>query len=174
MRVEVVRGDITEQDVDVVVNAANSSLLGGGGVDGAIHRAAGPDLLATCSELRRTSHVNGLPTGDVVATSGFGLPARWIVHTVGPVRWKHADGGAALLASCHHRALEAASDLRARTIAFPAISCGAYGWSADDAAPIAVAAVRAHAATHPETTVELVRFVVFDDDAYAAFTRACG
>ena len=174
MRIEVVRGDITEQDVDVVVNAANSSLLGGGGVDGAIHRVAGPDLLAACRELRRTSHVDGLATGGAVATSGFGLPASWIVHTVGPVRWEHADGGADLLAACHRHSLDIASDLRARTIAFPAISCGAYGWTADDAAPIAVAAVRTHAAAHPETTVELVRFVVFDDDAYAAFTRACG
>ena len=173
MRVEVVRGDITRQDVDALVNAANSSLLGGGGVDGAIHRAAGPDLLVACRELRRTTHPDGLPTGEAVATIAGDLPARWVIHTVGPRRWEHADGGALLLASCHRRSLEVADALGVSSVAFPAISCGAFGWSAAAAAPLAVAAVRDFADEHPATTVTLVRFVLFDPDSHAAFAGAC-
>lgn len=173
MRVEVVRGDITRQDVDALVNAANSSLLGGGGVDGAIHRAAGPDLLVACRELRRTTHPDGLPTGEAVATIAGDLPARWVIHTVGPRRWEHADGGALLLASCHRRSLEVADALGVSSVAFPAILCGAFGWSTDAAAPLAVAAVQAYAHAHEATTIELVRFVLVDPDAHAAFADAC-
>ena len=172
MRIEVVRGDITRQDVEAVVNAANSSLLGGGGVDGAIHHAAGAALREACRDLRRTSHPDGLATGDAVATVAGDLPARWVIHTVGPRRWEHPDGGAHLLASCHRRALEIADDLQATSVAFPAISCGAFGWAAADAAPLAIAAVRDFADAHPNSTVTLVRFVLFDPDTHAAFRAA--
>jgi O-acetyl-ADP-ribose deacetylase (regulator of RNase III) len=154
MRVEAVLGDITAQTVDAVVNAANSSLLGGGGVDGAIHRAAGPELLDACRAL------GGCPTGEARATPGFGLPARWVIHTVGPV-WRGGDAGEAeLLASCYRRSLEVAEELGARSVAFPAISTGVYGYPADRAAAIAVDTIRSVAAT---TSVELVRLVAFDD-----------
>lgn len=172
MRLEAVRGDITRQDVDAIVNAANSTLLGGGGVDHAIHRAAGPGLLAACADLRRTTHPAGLPAGDAVTTPGFDLPAAWVVHTVGPQHWEHADGGVALLAACHTRSLAACDAVGATTVAFPAISCGAYGWSAREAAPIAVAAVRSYADAHPDSGVTLVRFVLFNDDALDAFADA--
>ena len=173
MRVEAVRGDITGQQVDVIVNAANGSLLGGGGVDGAIHRAAGPSLLDECRQLRRTSYPDGLATGDAVATGAGNLPSRWVIHTVGPRQWEHEDGGATLLASCHRRSLEVAAGLGAASMAFPAISCGAFGWRAQDAAPVAVAAVRAFATDHASTSVTLVRFVLFDPDSHAAFADAC-
>ena len=142
MLIEAVLGDITTQDVDVVVNAANSSLLGGGGVDGAIHSAAGPELLAACRELRRTSLPDGLPVGDAVATPGFGLRARWVVHTVGPDRHR-GQTDPALLASCFTRPLDLAADLGATSVAFPAVSAGVYGWAVDDVARVAVGAVRA-------------------------------
>ena len=173
MHVEAVRGDITRQQVDVIVNAANGSLLGGGGVDGAIHRSAGPSLLSECRRIRLTTHPDGLPDGDAVATGAGNLPSRWVVHTVGPRRWEHEDGGAALLASCHRRSLEVADGLGATGIAFPAISCGAFGWTAQEAAPIAIAAVRTFAAGHPSSSVALVRFVLFDPDSHAAFAAAC-
>jgi O-acetyl-ADP-ribose deacetylase (regulator of RNase III) len=172
VRIEAVRGDITSTDVDVVVNAANSGLLGGGGVDGAIHAAAGPELLEECRLLRRTEHVGGLPAGEAVATGAGRLSAAFVVHTVGPKHWEHPDGGRALLASCHRRSLEVTDGLEAASVAFPAISCGVYGWSADAAAPIAVAAVREYAASHPSSTIELVRFVLFSDETLAAFTAA--
>lgn len=136
----VVEGDITRLDVDAIVNAANTSLLGGGGVDGAIHRAAGPGLLAACRRL------DGCETGDAVATGGFDLPARHVVHTVGPV-WRGGDRGEdERLAACYRRSLEVARGLGARTIAFPAISTGVYGFPAERAAGIAVSTVRAHGA----------------------------
>ena len=123
MRIEAVRGDITTERVDVIVNAANSALLGGGGVDGAIHSAAGPALLEECRELRRTSLPEGLPVGDAVATGAGELPARWVIHTVGPNR--HAgQTDPALLASCFTRSLDVAAGLGARTVAFPAVSAG--------------------------------------------------
>lgn len=168
--VEAVRGDITRQQVDAIVNAANSSLLGGGGVDGAIHRAAGPALLEECRRLRETSLVEGLPTGQSIATGAGALPARWVIHTVGPRRWEHGDGGAALLGSCHRTCLDAALEVGARTVAVPAISCGAFGWEPAEAAPIAVAAVRDWA-SHQDG-IDLVRFVLFDDVALDAFQRA--
>src|SRR4249919_1372062 len=131
MRIEAVLGDITEHDVDVVVNAANSSLLGGRGVDGAIHAAAGPELLVACRELRRTTLPDGLPAGDAVATPGFQLPARWVIHTVGPNR--HAgQTDPALLASCFTRSLAVAAQIGATSIAFPAVSAGVYGWDVDE------------------------------------------
>lgn len=169
MRIEAVRGDITTQDVDVVVNAANSSLLGGGGVDGAIHAAAGPSLLAECRELRRTSLPAGLPVGDAVATGAGDLPARWVVHTVGPNR--HAgQTDPALLASCFTRSLDVAAGLGAASVAFPAVSAGVYGWDVREVARVAVGAVRGWSAAHDDAAVALVRFVLFDDAALAAFT----
>lgn len=171
MRIETVGGDITTQRVDAIVNAANSSLLGGGGVDGAIHAAAGPRLLDACRELRRTTLPDGLPVGQAVATPGFELPARWVIHTVGPNR--HAgqtDPG--LLASCFTSSLDVAASLGAGTVAFPAVSAGVYGWDVRVVAGVAVAAVRGWGAGHDESSVELVRFVLFGEAALAAFTDA--
>ncbi|MFE1174115.1 O-acetyl-ADP-ribose deacetylase [Streptomyces sp. NPDC058773] len=158
-----VQGDITEQAVDAVVNAANSSLLGGGGVDGAIHRRGGPEILGECRALRAAQYGRGLPTGQAVATTAGRLPARWVIHTVGPVD-SAAEDRSDLLASCYRESLRVADDLGARTVAFPAISTGVYGWPMEDAARIAVAAVRA-----AETAVEEARFVLFDAPAYEAF-----
>ncbi|AXK89906.1 O-acetyl-ADP-ribose deacetylase [Nocardia farcinica] len=161
--IELVRGDITEQRVDAVVNAANSSLSGGGGVDGAIHRRGGPAILAECRELRATRYPDGLPTGQAVATTAGELPARWVIHTVGPV-WSARQDRSDLLASCYRESLRVADELGATTVAFPAISTGIYGWPMDDGARIAVETVRATA-----TAVETVRFVLFDRAAYEAF-----
>jgi len=157
--VEVTRGDITTQAVDAVVNAANSSLLGGGGVDGAIHRAGGPAILDECRLL------GGCAVGDAKATTGGRLPARWVIHTVGPVWHGGTRGEPADLASCHRRSLEVAGELGARSVAFPAISCGVYGYPAELAAEVAVGAVRDH-------ELDVVRFVLFGDDVYEAFARA--
>jgi O-acetyl-ADP-ribose deacetylase (regulator of RNase III) len=165
-RIELARGDITRERVDAIVNAANSSLLGGGGVDGAIHRAGGPAVLAACREIRRTSLPDGLPTGRAVATTGGELPARWVIHTVGPVYAKGEDRSR-LLASCHVESLRVADELGARTVAFPAISTGVYGYPLAEAAPVAIGSVR-----EAMTRVELVRFVLFGEDAFEAFTRA--
>jgi O-acetyl-ADP-ribose deacetylase len=134
-----VQGDITEQDVDAIVNAANSSLLGGGGVDGAIHRRGGPQILRECRALRESDYPHGLPAGSAVATTGGNLPARWVIHTVGPV---YGQGDAELLRSCYRSALEVAHSLGARTVAFPLISAGVYGWPADDAIRQAVTTIR--------------------------------
>jgi O-acetyl-ADP-ribose deacetylase (regulator of RNase III) len=158
-RVEVAQGDITRQQVDAIVNAANASLLGGGGVDGAIHRAGGPQILEECRGL------GGCATGDAKATSGGRLPARSVIHTVGPI-WRGGDAGEAeLLASCHRRSLEVARQIGARTVAFPAISCGVYGYPPELAATVAVDAVRDH-------DLELVRFVLFTGETYRAFAEA--
>ena len=166
MRVECVRGGITQQEVDAIVNAANSSLLGGGGVDGAIHRKGGPAILAECRELRRTSLPDGLSTGQAVATTGGNLPARWVIHTVGPVYAKSQDRSA-LLASCHTESLRVADELGVRSVAFPAISTGIYGYPVDLAAPVAIRAV-----LDARTDVDLVRFVLFDDRTFDAFEAA--
>jgi O-acetyl-ADP-ribose deacetylase len=165
-RVVLLRGDIARQDVDAVVNAANRSLLGGGGVDGAIHSAGGPAILAACRELRRTTWPEGLPTGEAVATTAGDLPARWIIHTVGPVYDRDADPPRAL-AACHTNALRVADELGARTVAFPAISTGVFGYPVAEAAPVAIEAVR-----RADTSVQEVRFVLFDGAALAVFRRA--
>jgi O-acetyl-ADP-ribose deacetylase len=158
MAIELVVGDLTEQDVDAIVNAANESLLGGGGVDGAIHRAGGPDILAESSRL------GGCATGDAKATTAGRLPARWVIHAVGP-RWRGGEKGEPeLLASAHRRALEVARELGARTIAFPAISCGIYGYPAELAAPIAVGAAR-----ELEDEFDLIRFVFLGNDLRETF-----
>ncbi|MER0449181.1 O-acetyl-ADP-ribose deacetylase [Streptomyces sp. Edi4] len=162
-KIVLVRGDITEQVVDAIVNAANSSLLGGGGVDGAIHRRGGPAILAECRALRASQYGKGLKTGQAVATTAGLLPARHVIHTVGPV-YGGGGGDASLLASCYRESLRVAGELGARTIAFPAISTGVYAWPMEDAARIAVQTVQA-----AETSVEEVRFVLFDERAYEAF-----
>ena len=159
-------GDITKQESDAIVNAANGSLLGGGGVDGTIHRAGGPSILAECQEIRRTTHPNGLPTGRAVATTAGDLPARWVIHTVGPV-YRDEQDPAALLASCHVESLRVADELGARTVAFPAISTGVFGYPVAEAAPVAVNAVRGAI-----TKVEEIRFVLFGRDTFEAFERA--
>lgn len=166
--ISLVLGDITEQDVDAVVNAANTALLGGGGVDGAIHRAAGPRLLDACRDLRATSHPAGLPTGHAIATPGFELPARWVIHVVGPV-WSASEEAARrpLLASCYTNALSIADELTAESVAFPAVSAGVYGWPIADAATTAITAVQA-----AHTRVKDVRFVLFGQAAYDAFAAA--
>lgn len=166
-RIEIIQGDITTEDVDAVVNAANSGLLGGGGVDGAIHAAAGPELLAECRELRATSHPNGLPTGQAVITGAGRMPARHVIHTVGPNR--HAgQTDPALLESCFRESLRVADEAGCRSVAFPAISAGVYGWDVDGVARTALTTVRAASTQH----VELVRFVLFDERALDAFERA--
>jgi O-acetyl-ADP-ribose deacetylase (regulator of RNase III) len=161
-----VRGDITEEAVDAVVNAANSTLMGGGGVDGALHRRGGPAILAECRRIREETYPDGLPTGKAVATTGGNLPARWVIHTVGPVYSKGEDRSA-LLASCHIESLKVADEIGARTVAFPAISTGVYGYPLDEAAPVAIRAVR-----EAQTRVEEVRFVLFDEASYQAFQHA--
>ncbi|WP_317230432.1 O-acetyl-ADP-ribose deacetylase [Clavibacter sp. MX14-G9D] len=170
-RLEAVRGDITRQDVDAIVDAANSSLLGGGGVDGAIHRAAGPELLAACRRIRADRLPDGLPAGDAVATPGFRLPARHVIHAVGPV-WSATDDRTAVLASAYRRSIEVAAGLGIRTVAFPAVSAGVYGWPVDDAARVAVAAVRGALAEGRGAGLELVRFVLFSDEVLSAFDAA--
>jgi O-acetyl-ADP-ribose deacetylase (regulator of RNase III) len=165
-RIVLLRGDITEVPVDAVVNAANSSLLGGSGVDGAIHRRGGPEILAGCRALRDGDYPDGLPTGQAVATTAGRLPAGWVIHTVGPV-FTTAEDRSDLLASCHRESLRVADELGATTVAFPAISTGVYGWPMADAARIAVETVRA-----TPTAVTEVRFVLFDTAALAAFERA--
>lgn len=161
-----VRGDITEQEVDAMVNAANSSLMGGGGVDGAIHRKGGPAILEECKRIRAERLPDGLPTGQAVATTAGNLPARWVIHTVGPVYAKREDRSG-LLASCHVDSLRVADELGVRTVAFPAISTGVYGYPVEEAAPVAVEAVRT-----ANTSVEEVRFVLFDQATHRAFSRA--
>lgn len=166
MRITVVRGDITEQRVDAVVNAANSSLLGGGGVDGAIHRRGGPAILEECRALRAGRLSGGLPTGQAVATTGGDLPARWVIHTVGPV---YTDGqdNVALLTSCFRESLRVADELGARTVAFPAISTGVYRYPLDEAAYVSLWTL-----ARTPTSVDEVRVVLFDQKAYDTFDRA--
>jgi O-acetyl-ADP-ribose deacetylase len=159
---EAVLGDITRFSVDAIVNAANQSLLGGGGVDGAIHRAAGQELLAACARLR------GCTTGEVKVTPAFRLPAKWVFHAVGPIWHGGRHGEDDLLASCYRRSLELAREHRVKSIAFPAISTGIYGFPSDRAAGIAVETVQTHA---QDCEVEIVKFVCFDRDTHAIYQR---
>jgi O-acetyl-ADP-ribose deacetylase (regulator of RNase III) len=165
MRVTLEVGDITAQRADAVVNAANSSLLGGGGVDGAIHRRGGPAILAACRELRTSRYPDGLPTGQAVATTAGELPARWVIHTVGPV-YSAAEDRSALLASCYAQSLRVADELGAKVVAFPAVSAGIYGWPHDDAARIALTTV-SRTACH----VQEARFVLFTPGMHTTFSR---
>ena len=157
-----IEGDITRLAVDAIVNAANTSLLGGGGVDGAIHRAAGPELLAACRKL------NGCATGDAKATPGFHLPAKWVFHAVGPVWRGGSHGEDDLLANCYRRCLELAREHSVRTIAFPAISTGVYGFPSERAARIALAAVQTHLAA---SGISQVQFVCFGTETFAIYQR---
>jgi O-acetyl-ADP-ribose deacetylase len=165
-QIVLIQGDITEQHVDAVVNAANSTLLGGGGVDGAIHRRGGPSILAECRQLRASRYPNGLPTGQAVATTAGDLPARWVIHTVGPV-YSDSEDRSELLASCYRESLRVADELGAQTLAFPAVSAGVYGWPLDDAARIAMSTVR-----DTPTRVREARFVLFTASVLDAFRAA--
>jgi len=164
--IELVIGDITDQDVDVVVNAANSSLLGGGGVDGAIHRKGGPEILDACRKLRAGHYGRGLKTGQAVATTAGDLPATWVVHTVGPV-WSSTEDRSVLLADCHRNALGVAAELGARSIAFPAISTGIYRWPILSAAGIALNTITTALPDSP--SIRTVRFVLYDQTSYDIF-----
>jgi len=164
MQIDAVLNDITTARVDAIVNAANSSLLGGGGVDGAIHAAAGPQLLAECRELRRTVLPDGLPVGEAVATGAGALPCRWVIHTVGPNAHR-GQTDPALLRACFTHSLDEAARVGARTVAMPAVSAGVYGWAATEVAREAVSAVR----DWPGTGVDQVRFVLFSEAVLAAF-----
>jgi O-acetyl-ADP-ribose deacetylase (regulator of RNase III) len=164
--ITLVLGDITTQQVDAIVNAANSSLLGGGGVDGAIHRNGGPQILAECRKLRAGHLGGGLPPGQAVATTAGRLPARWVIHTVGPV-YSTREDRSAVLASCYAESLRVAGELGAHTVALPAVSTGIYGWPMDDAARIALTTVR-----EAVSQVTEARFVLFTQDALDVFQRA--
>lgn len=165
-KISLVLGDITEQDADAIVNAANSTLLGGGGVDGAIHRAGGPSILRECTELRATSFKDGLRAGAAVATTAGNLAARWVIHTVGPV-WSDTEDRSHLLSSCYAASLRVAADLGATSVAFPAISTGVYRWPIEDGARLAVEAVQ-----RSDSGPIDVRFVLFSQHAYDAFDEA--
>src|SRR5918997_5056296 len=162
-KITLVQGDLTEQHVDAVVNAAHSSLLGGGGVDGAIHRRGGPTILTECRELRTGHYRDGLPTGQAVATTAGDLPARWVIHTVGPV-YTDSEDRSELLVSCYRESLRVADELGAQTVAFPAVSAGSYGWPVADAARIALTTI----ASTP-TSVREARFVLFSDTVLKTF-----
>jgi O-acetyl-ADP-ribose deacetylase (regulator of RNase III) len=166
VRIEIVEGDITNESVDAIVNAANSSLLGGGGVDGAIHRRGGTAILEACKRLRAERYRDGLPTGHAVATTGGKLAARWVIHTVGPVYARSPDAVGELTA-CHVASLAVADELGARSLAFPAISTGLYGYPIHEAAGVAIRAVLG-----AKTAVERVRFVLFGSEAHSVFLAA--
>jgi O-acetyl-ADP-ribose deacetylase (regulator of RNase III) len=161
--IEILRGDITKLDVDAIVNAANTTLLGGGGVDGAIHRGAGPELLAECRKL------GGCGPGEAKITRGYRLSARFVIHTVGPIWRGGKHGEAQTLANCYRNSLQVAVEKEIRTIAFPAISCGAYGYPIDEAAQIALKTTRELLATND--TIEKVIFVLWSEDIYDAYHR---
>jgi len=163
MRVTLKLGDITRERADAIVNAANSSLLGGGGVDAAIHRRGGRAILAECRELRKARYPDGLPAGQAVATTAGDLDARWVIHTVGPV-YSPREDRSAVLASCYQESLRAADELGARTVAFPAVSAGIYGWPAESAARIALTTV-----SRTPSGLEEARFVLFTEDMLATF-----
>jgi O-acetyl-ADP-ribose deacetylase len=163
-KLEIVQGDITREDTDAIVNAANGSLLGGGGVDGAIHAAAGPGLLAECRAL------NGCETGEAKITQGHNLRARWVIHTVGPVWHGGQHSEPELLASCYRRSLELTERYPIKSVAFPSISTGIYGYPVELAAPIAVREVRSYLASHEH--LDLVRLVCYSDEAYEVYLKA--
>jgi O-acetyl-ADP-ribose deacetylase (regulator of RNase III) len=166
-RVRLLAGDITRVSVDALVNAANSALAGGGGVDGAIHAAGGPSLMAELNE-----RYEGCPTGSSVVTGAGELPARWVIHAVGPI-WRGGDHNeSALLRSAYQSSLQHASGLDARSVAFPAISCGIYGYPLDEAADVALRAVRDWLTDHPGSGIEDIRFVLRGEPVMAAFERA--
>ncbi|HJW00118.1 MAG TPA: O-acetyl-ADP-ribose deacetylase [Arthrobacter sp.] len=173
MRIQVLQGDITARPVDAIVNAANSTLLGGGGVDGAIHRAAGPELVAACRALRNTDLPHGLAVGAAVATPGFRLPARWVIHTVGP---NHRAGqtNRALLVSCFSESLRVADSVGAGSVAFPAVGGGVYGWQGHHVAEAAFDAVSGFGASHPASALELVEFVLFSPGMEEVFKAVFG
>ena len=166
MKITIIKGDITEQDVDGIVNAANTGLRGGGGVDGAIHRAAGPALAEECRKIRETQ--GGCPTGEAVLTGAGDLPAEAVIHTPGPV-WHGGDRGEAeKLAACHRNSLRAAEENGLRSVAFPAISCGVYGYPVEKAARVALETV----ASYESDTLDDVRFVLYGDREYRAYCQA--
>ncbi|MBM3216970.1 O-acetyl-ADP-ribose deacetylase [Candidatus Poribacteria bacterium] len=171
-RIVVRTGDLTAEDTDAIVNAANSSLMGGGGVDGAIHRAGGPQILEECRRIRATTHPDGLPVGEAVSTSGGRLKARYVIHTVGPVWHGGNQGEPELLASCYRNALVEGERLGVQSVAFPAISTGVFGYPADKAAQVAAEAVQDYLAAH--TSPEMVRFVFFGQEAYVVFLANAG
>lgn len=164
-KISVVIGDITKQEVDAIVNAANNTLLGGGGVDGAIHRAAGPELLEECRK------IGGCETGKAVITKGYNLPAEYVIHTVGPVWRGGSHGEAELLASCYKESLKLAVERGIRTIAFPSISTGAYGYPVELAAPIAINTVAEFVDSASSSSIEEVRFVCFHEKTYEIYRR---
>lgn len=173
MELQLSPGDITRTEADAVVNAANHTLMGGGGVDGAIHRAGGSAILAACRTVREEQYPEGLPTGQAVATTAGKLPARWVIHTVGPTYAKTKyEEKAPLLASCYRESLRVAAELGAQSVAFPAISAGIYGWPMEDAARIAVQTVREVQEAGQAGSVDRVVFVPFGEKAEAAFRRA--
>lgn len=170
-RITALSGDLTAEAVDAVVNAANSSLLGGGGVDGAIHAAAGPELLAQCRQVRAEQYPGSLPVGAAVATGAGDMPARWVIHTVGPNRHKGEDDPA-LLAACFTSSLTEAVRIGASAVAFPAISAGVFGWAAQEVARVGIAAVREFLSGPDGAAIEQVRFVVFGEQMLAVFQEA--
>jgi len=171
-RLIVKSGDITDEVVDAIVNAANSTLLGGGGVDGAIHRRGGPAILEACRELRRTHYPNGLPTGEAVITTGGDLPASHVIHTVGPIYGRNPGRDADLLASCYSNSIKLAVEHELRTIAFPSISTGAYGYPKHEAAPIVYRTVQALLESNPALEVHLVFFSPTDTYSFLKHARS--
>ncbi|MDR1806713.1 MAG: O-acetyl-ADP-ribose deacetylase [Propionibacteriaceae bacterium] len=170
MRIDTVLGDITEETTDAIVNAANSSLLGGGGVDGAIHRAAGPRLLDECRRLRQTTLPDGLPVGQAVATAAYDLPCRWVIHTVGP-NYHAGETDPKLLVSCFAESLRVAAELGAASVAFPAVSAGVYGWAPEAVAEAAAIAIEAAESDPAPSPVQLVRFVLFSQAVLNIFAK---
>ncbi|PYS68257.1 MAG: O-acetyl-ADP-ribose deacetylase [Acidobacteria bacterium] len=174
-RVSVVVGDITKQDVEAIVNAANSSLLGGGGVDGAIHRAGGPAILEECREIRRTRFPQGLPTGEAVVTTGGNLPALYVIHTVGPIYREHGGKEAELLANCYHNSLTLAVEKNVTSLAFPSIATGVYGYPRSEAAEISSRTIENFLSTDRQLKeVRLVFFQARDADVFIANQKFSG
>jgi len=168
MKIEFIKGDITRQKVDAIVNAANSSLMGGGGVDGAIHRAGGPQILEECKQI--IQKIGRLETGKAVITTGGELPVKYVIHTVGPIYRKEKEQEKEL-GDCYTNSLKLAEENRLKSIAFPSISTGAYRYPLGEAAPIAVGAVREYFKENPNSSIKEVQFVLFNDETYEAYAR---